>query len=179
MSLLIGSGNCWSKESELIQFPLFDYSTGNEVYFKVKRTTEVGTIRSFLENLILDISMSAQFRKVMNAYCKKVGADPDSVRFLFDGVRIRPEQTPADVGIGSVLPISPVALPPLSAEYGGRGRDRCDGKLLPVCCSAPPFSCLSSSPAVSADSADGRLLLSVAPTSNAGHCVAAVSYGLP
>lgn len=52
---------------------------GNEVYFKVKRTTE--------------------FRKVMNAYCKKVGADPDSVRFLFDGVRIRPEQTPADLNM--------------------------------------------------------------------------------
>lgn len=50
---------------------------GNEVYFKVKRTTT--------------------FAKVMNAYCKKVGADQDQVRFLFDGQRLRPEQTPQDL----------------------------------------------------------------------------------
>ena len=50
---------------------------GNEVYFKVKRTT--------------------QFSKVMTAYCKKVGADLDSVRFLFDGARLNPQQTPAEL----------------------------------------------------------------------------------
>lgn len=50
---------------------------GNEVYFKVKKTTT--------------------FAKVMAAYCKKVGADMESVRFLFDGVRLKPDQTPADV----------------------------------------------------------------------------------
>jgi hypothetical protein len=50
---------------------------GNEVYFKVKKTT--------------------QFSKVMSAYCKKVGADLESVRFLFDGQRLRPDQTPQDV----------------------------------------------------------------------------------
>jgi len=50
---------------------------GNEIYFKVKKTT--------------------QFRKVMTAYCRKVGADQDSVRFLFDGTRIRPDQTPAEL----------------------------------------------------------------------------------
>jgi hypothetical protein len=33
----------------------------------------------------------------MSAYCKKVGADMESVRFLFDGQRLRPDQTPADV----------------------------------------------------------------------------------
>jgi len=50
---------------------------GNEIYFKVKKTT--------------------QFRKVMTAYCRKVGADFDSVRFLFDGTRIRPDQTPQEL----------------------------------------------------------------------------------
>jgi len=50
---------------------------GNEVYFKVKKTTA--------------------FSKVMTAYCKKVGQDPEQVRFLFDGVRVRPDQTPADL----------------------------------------------------------------------------------
>lgn len=52
---------------------------GNEVFFKVKRTTA--------------------FSKVMNAYCKKVGTDMESIRFLFDGQRLRPEQTPADLGM--------------------------------------------------------------------------------
>lgn len=51
--------------------------TGNEVFFKVKPTT--------------------QFSKVMKAYCAKIGATPKSVRFLFDGVRIREEQTPQDL----------------------------------------------------------------------------------
>ena len=50
---------------------------GNEVYFKVKKTTT--------------------FAKVMAAYCKKVGADMEQVRFLFDGQRLKPDQTPADV----------------------------------------------------------------------------------
>lgn len=36
------------------------------------------------------------FSKVMAAYCKKVGAEPDSVRFLFDGVRIQGSQTPEE-----------------------------------------------------------------------------------
>jgi len=52
---------------------------GNEVYFKVKKTTS--------------------FSKVMNAYCKKVGADPEQVRFLFDGQRLRQDQTPQDLGM--------------------------------------------------------------------------------
>jgi len=50
---------------------------GNEVYFKVKKSTV--------------------FSKVMAAYCKKVGAEPDSVRFLFDGVRIQGSQTPEEL----------------------------------------------------------------------------------
>lgn len=33
----------------------------------------------------------------MEAYCQRVGAQRDSVRFLFDGERITPNQTPADV----------------------------------------------------------------------------------
>jgi small ubiquitin-related modifier len=47
---------------------------GNEVFFKVKKTTQLG--------------------KLMNAYCSRVGKDPSTVRFLFDGERIQPEATP-------------------------------------------------------------------------------------
>jgi len=52
-------------------------SDGNEVFFKVKPSTP--------------------FSKVMAAYCKKVGADRTSVRFLFDGTRIRDDQTPGQL----------------------------------------------------------------------------------
>eukprot|EP00823_Brevimastigomonas_motovehiculus_P005231 TRINITY_DN373_c0_g3_i1.p1 TRINITY_DN373_c0_g3~~TRINITY_DN373_c0_g3_i1.p1 ORF type:complete len:126 (-),score=50.65 TRINITY_DN373_c0_g3_i1:402-779(-) len=54
-------------------------SDGNEIFFKVKKST--------------------QFRKVMSAYCKKVGAEQDTVRFLFDGKRVRPESTPEELGM--------------------------------------------------------------------------------
>lgn len=47
---------------------------GNEVYFKVKRTTKL--------------------KKLMDAYCARVGKEPGSVRFLFDGERIQPDATP-------------------------------------------------------------------------------------
>ncbi|GAB5355492.1 hypothetical protein AAMO2058_000210200 [Amorphochlora amoebiformis] len=52
---------------------------GNEVFFKVKKTTS--------------------FKRLMEAYCQKVGASSDAVRFLFDGDRISPEKTPADLGM--------------------------------------------------------------------------------
>lgn len=50
---------------------------GQEVFFKVKRTTP--------------------FSKIMSAYCKKVGQDLENVRFLFDGQRVKPENTPAEL----------------------------------------------------------------------------------
>ncbi len=50
---------------------------GNRIYFKMRVTT--------------------QFSKVMSMYSKKIGADMDSVSFLFDGRRLQPEQTPAEV----------------------------------------------------------------------------------
>jgi small ubiquitin-related modifier len=52
---------------------------GTEVYFKVKKTTKL--------------------KKLMNAYCNRVGKDIGSIRFLFDGERIEPESTPAEMGM--------------------------------------------------------------------------------
>ncbi|KAI5288703.1 hypothetical protein KEM52_001059, partial [Ascosphaera acerosa] len=46
----------------------------NEVFFKIKRTT--------------------QLRKLMDAFCERQGKDVRSVRFLFDGTRVRAEDTP-------------------------------------------------------------------------------------
>lgn len=50
---------------------------GNEVFFRIKRST--------------------QMRKLMNAYCDRQSVDLNSIAFLFDGRRLRGEQTPDEV----------------------------------------------------------------------------------
>jgi len=46
----------------------------NEVFFKIKRTTALS--------------------KLMNAFCERQGKAPSSVRFLFDGARVNPTDSP-------------------------------------------------------------------------------------
>jgi len=50
---------------------------GNEVYFKIKKQTPL--------------------RKLMDAYCQRQSIDPASIRFLYDGQRLRAEQTPKEL----------------------------------------------------------------------------------
>lgn len=50
---------------------------GNEVFFKIKRSTAL--------------------RKLMDAYCSRLGVASNSVRFLYDGDRIQPDQTPEEL----------------------------------------------------------------------------------
>jgi len=50
---------------------------GNEVVFKIKRHT--------------------QLRKLMEAYCGRQGVDISSIRFLYDGQRVQPDQTPKEL----------------------------------------------------------------------------------
>ncbi|KAB2636571.1 small ubiquitin-related modifier 1-like [Pyrus ussuriensis x Pyrus communis] len=50
---------------------------GNEVFFRIKHTT--------------------QLKKLMTAYCDRQSVDLNSVAFLFDGRRLRPEQTPEEL----------------------------------------------------------------------------------
>lgn len=52
----------------------------NEVFFKIKRTT--------------------QLKKLMDAFCERQGKSPSTVRFLFDGTRVRPEDSPDSVSNG-------------------------------------------------------------------------------
>jgi|SRR6185503_3269681 len=46
---------------------------GSEVFFKLKKTTP--------------------FSKLMQSYCERQGLNPSNCRFLFDGARLRGEQT--------------------------------------------------------------------------------------
>ncbi|MFS7985404.1 putative Ubiquitin-like domain-containing protein [Helianthus anomalus] len=50
---------------------------GTEVFFKIKRST--------------------QLKKLMNAYCDRQSVEINSIAFLFDGRRLRAEQTPDEV----------------------------------------------------------------------------------
>merc|ERR1712216_428763 len=50
---------------------------GNEVFFRIKRST--------------------QLKKLMNAYCDRQSVDISSIAFLFDGRRLRAEQTPDEL----------------------------------------------------------------------------------
>ncbi|CAN6708057.1 unnamed protein product [Malus baccata var. baccata] len=56
---------------------------GNEVFFRIKRST--------------------QLKKLMNAYCDRQSVEMNSIAFLFDGRRLRAEQTPDEV------PLSPLS----------------------------------------------------------------------
>ena len=58
---------------------LLPLQDGNVVHFKAKRGT--------------------QFRKLMKAYCERQSFQPESVVFMYDGERLRGDQTPADVSI--------------------------------------------------------------------------------
>lgn len=49
----------------------------NEVFFKIKRTT--------------------QLKKLMDAFCERQGKTTASVRFLFDGQRVNPTDNPDTV----------------------------------------------------------------------------------
>jgi small ubiquitin-related modifier len=49
----------------------------NEVFFKIKRSTKL--------------------EKLMNAFCERQGKQLSTVRFLFDGQRVRPEDSPDTV----------------------------------------------------------------------------------
>jgi len=51
--------------------------SNNEVFFKIKRTT--------------------QLKKLMDAFCERQGKSPQSVRFLFDGQRVNPTDNPESV----------------------------------------------------------------------------------
>ncbi|KAI3708596.1 hypothetical protein L2E82_37875 [Cichorium intybus] len=50
---------------------------GNEVFFRIKRST--------------------QLKKLMNAYCDRQSVELNQIAFLFDGRRLRAEQTPDEL----------------------------------------------------------------------------------
>lgn len=62
-------------QSEHLNIKVTD--NNNEVFFKIKRTT--------------------QLKKLMDAFCERQGKSATSVRFLFDGQRVNPTDNPDSV----------------------------------------------------------------------------------
>lgn len=54
----------------------------NEVFFKIKKSTKLD--------------------KLMKAFCERQGKDPKTVRFLYDGERVTPDDSPDTVSCSRV-----------------------------------------------------------------------------
>ncbi|KAH8778197.1 ubiquitin-like protein [Hyaloscypha variabilis] len=72
-------------QSEHLNIKVTD--NNNEVFFKIKRTTAL--------------------KKLMDAFCERQGKAPTSVRFLFDGSRVQPTDSPEtlDMADGDTLEV--------------------------------------------------------------------------
>jgi len=68
--------NDGDSDSNAVNLTIVD-PNGEEVHFKVKRT--------------------AKMRRLFAAYCKRVGVDPDGMRFFYQGERINEESTPEEL----------------------------------------------------------------------------------
>lgn len=78
----------------------------NEVFFKIKRSTKL--------------------EKLMSAFCERQGKTLNSVRFLFEGQRVQPTDTPDTVGFpywSQLIRSSPLLTAPLSL-YAARDARR-------------------------------------------------------
>ncbi|KAL9608674.1 MAG: hypothetical protein Q9167_006509 [Letrouitia subvulpina] len=71
-SLGAGGNTEEQPKSEHLNIKVTD--NNNEVFFKIKRTTAL--------------------QKLMNAFCERQGKDFKTVRFLFDGARVNPTDSP-------------------------------------------------------------------------------------
>ena len=66
-------------EDENINLTVADQSGGAPVQFRIKKSTP--------------------FRKLMDAYCKKLGLSKQAVRFTFDGRRLQEQDRPEACGV--------------------------------------------------------------------------------
>ena len=73
----VDGGSCGDDEN--INLTVADQSGGAPVQFRIKKTTP--------------------FRKLMDAYCKKLGLSKQAVRFTFDGNRLQEQDFPKACGI--------------------------------------------------------------------------------
>ncbi|MCJ1388631.1 hypothetical protein MMC18_001478 [Xylographa bjoerkii] len=69
-----GAGNKPEEQAQSEHLNIKVTDNNNEVFFKIKRTTAL--------------------KKLMDAFCDRQGKMPNTVRFLFDGQRVQPTDSP-------------------------------------------------------------------------------------
>ncbi|KAF5121131.1 Ubiquitin-like protein SMT3 [Metarhizium anisopliae] len=47
--------------------------------------------------MVFKVKRSTKLERLMNAFCDRQGKSPNSVRFLFEGSRVQPTETPDDL----------------------------------------------------------------------------------
>lgn len=76
------------------QKPVIDQGVSDESqYVTVKVRSPDG------EQVLYRIKKKTRLQKLMNSYCQRTGQNEHSIRFLFEGERLRPEMTAEDVGL--------------------------------------------------------------------------------
>ncbi|KAH7834078.1 hypothetical protein Vadar_012535 [Vaccinium darrowii] len=71
--------------------PVGDQSQSNQINLKVK--SQEGN------EVFFRIKHNTQLKKLMTAYCERQSLDAKAIVFLFDGHRIKAEQTPEQLGM--------------------------------------------------------------------------------
>ena len=73
---------------------------GNEIFFKARaaaRAQHCADALSRSDSRAAQCKPATQLSKLMNAFCQRQGVAANTVRFLFDGNRLRETQTPKEV----------------------------------------------------------------------------------
>ena len=64
------------------------------------------------ETVTFRVKPTTKFSKIIKAFCQKEGLDESGVRFMFDGERLNPDDTPAghDMEDGDQVDVTTVAV---------------------------------------------------------------------
>ncbi len=57
------------------------------------------TLNAWLLQVVFKVKPTTRFEKILNAFCTKKAVDQQQVRFVFDGRRVSPNSTPADMAM--------------------------------------------------------------------------------
>ncbi|KAF7458195.1 putative ubiquitin-like protein SMT3 precursor [Cryptosporidium felis] len=89
----LGEGGNESQQIE--QKPVIDQGGASDEtqYVTVKVRSPDG------EQVLYRIKKKTRLQKLMNSYCQRTGQNEQSIRFLFEGERLRPEMTAEDAGL--------------------------------------------------------------------------------
>ncbi|KAJ1606038.1 ubiquitin-like protein SMT3 [Cryptosporidium canis] len=92
----MGAGDSGADGHPVEQKPVIDQGPGasdESQYVTVKVRSPDG------EQVLYRIKKKTRLQKLMNSYCQRTGQNEQSIRFLFEGERLRPEMTAEDAGL--------------------------------------------------------------------------------